>query len=66
MHGTTTIIPPKPHARPLPIITLMIDDLAGTANLITVHPERFTLSRKEIALGLRELIMGWIEDHADA
>jgi hypothetical protein len=64
MHGT--IIQPKRPARPMPIITLMIDDCAGTADIITIRPEAFTISRNEIAAKLRELIVGWIEENAAA
>jgi hypothetical protein len=63
MHGTKT---PKPPVRPMPIITLMTDDFAGTCDVITVYPERFSLSRKEIASELRKLISGWIADNATA
>jgi transaldolase len=38
------------------------DDFAGTCDIITIHPEAFTLSRQEIARELRELIAGWIEE----
>jgi hypothetical protein len=64
MHGT--INPPKPTVRPSPIITLMTDDFAGTCDVITIHPEAFALSRKEIARELRKLISGWIEKNANA
>jgi hypothetical protein len=64
MHGK--IIAPKPPVRPMPVITLMTDDFAGTCDIITIHPERFTLSRCEIAAKLRELIAGWIEENAAA
>jgi hypothetical protein len=64
MHGT--IIPPKRPVRPMPVITLMTDDFAGTCDIITIHPEAFTLSRQEIARELRELIAGWIEENAAA
>jgi hypothetical protein len=44
----------------------MTDDFAGTCDIITIHPEAFTLSRQEIARELRELIAGWIEENAAA
>jgi hypothetical protein len=56
----------KPHNRPWPVITLMTDDFAGTCDVITVYPERFSMSRKEIASELRKLISGWIADNATA
>ena len=62
MHGT--IIPPKPSVRPMPIITLMIDDMAGTSDIITIHPEAFAISRREIAAELRDLIANWMETRA--
>ena len=62
MHGT--VIPPKPPVRPMPIITLMIDDFAGTADVITIHPEAFTISRRQIASELRDLIANWMETRA--
>jgi hypothetical protein len=63
MHGK--IIPPK-RVRPMPVITLMTDDFAGTCDIITIYPERFTLSRQEITARLRGLIAGWIEENAAA
>jgi hypothetical protein len=62
MHGT--IIPPKPPVRPMPIITLMIDDFAGTADVIEIHPEAFAISRREITAELRDLIANWITERA--
>jgi hypothetical protein len=62
MHAT--IIPPKPVRRPMPIITLMTDDFAGTCDIITIHPEAFTISRQEIVAELRDLIANWMETRA--
>jgi hypothetical protein len=64
MHGTKKN--PKPPARQWPVITLMTDDWAGTCDVITIHPEAFSLSRKEIASELRKLISGWIAENATA
>jgi hypothetical protein len=61
MHGT--IIPPK-RVRPMPVITLMTDDFAGTCDVITIHPEAFAISRREIVAELRDLITNWMETRA--
>jgi len=50
----------KPPNRPMPIISLLIDDCAGTTDIITLYPERFSISRREIACELRALIDDWI------
>jgi hypothetical protein len=63
MHGTKN---PEPPARPMPIIQIMTDDCAGTCSILEIHPEAFSLSRKEIASELRKLISGWIEKNATA
>jgi hypothetical protein len=62
MHGT--VIPPKPVGRPMPVITLMTDDFAGTCDIITIHPEAFTISRQQIVAELRDLIANWMETRA--
>jgi hypothetical protein len=59
------VIPPaKPARRPLPVIAFMTDDLAGTCDIVTVHPEMFSISRQEIATKLRGVILDWIEENA--
>jgi hypothetical protein len=61
MHAT--IIPPK-RVRPMPVITLMTDDFAGTCDIITIHPEAFPISRQQIVRELRDLIANWMETRA--
>jgi hypothetical protein len=60
------IIPPKRPSRQKPIIALMIDDLCGTTDIITLYPERFAISRREIACELRALIDNWIYEKSAA
>jgi hypothetical protein len=62
MHGK--IIPPKPPTRPMPVITLMTDDFAGTCDIITIHPEAFAITRQQIVAELRDLICNWMETRA--
>jgi hypothetical protein len=64
MHGKSKIIPPKP-TRPLPIISLMTDDFCGTVDVITIHPEAFAITRKQIVAELRDLICNWMEARAE-
>jgi hypothetical protein len=66
MNALTLTKPTNPPGLSMPIITLMTDDCAGTCDVITIHPEAFSLSRKEIARELRKLISGWIEKNATA
>jgi hypothetical protein len=40
------------------------DDFAGTCDVITIHPEAFAISRREIVAELRDLITNWMETRA--
>lgn len=61
MHGK--IIPQKPPRRAMPVFVL-IDDSDGTADIITINPEAFTISKRQITSKLRDLIANWMETRA--
>lgn len=50
----------KPRALP---VTVLIDADA-TATIIDIDPAAFTISKRQIAIELRDLIAKWMEDRA--
>jgi hypothetical protein len=55
---------PRPYRPERPVMVMIDGD--EIANVITIKPAAFTMSRREIASGLRDLIAGWIEKNATA